>query len=150
MKKEDVPQHGDLTAGCREVSYAVDADGRYHLELSAGWEAKNIALRQAWEAITEELQEVIAEIARGRKSPLAYHMVKHQMDPVLLSQYSGIACWRVKRHLKPAVFARLEPATLMIYADLFSICIETLRQVPLKPDLLPAEYDSSAGSRYGD
>ncbi len=145
MKKEDVPQHGGLTAGCREVSYAVDAEGRYSLELSVGWDAKNIALRQAWEVITEQLREVIADVVAGRKSPLAYHMVKHQMDSALLSQYSGIARWRVKRHLKAAVFVKLEPAILRVYADLFGISIETLQQVPLKPDLQLPQIDGSAG-----
>lgn len=141
MKKEDVPQQGGLNAGCREVNYAVDGDGRYTLEASVGWEAKNIALRQAWEAIVEQLREVLAEINAGKKSSLAYYMVKNQMDPALLAQYSGIARWRVKRHLKPSVFARLSDAALSPYAELFGISVETLRTVPATPDLLLAELD---------
>ncbi len=130
MKKNDVPQHSGLLSGNREVNYAVDVDGRYILESSVGWEAKNIALRQAWEAIADELTVVLAEIKDGKKSALAYHMVKNQMDPALLSQYSGVARWRIKRHLKPAVFAGLRPADVVPYAELFGISVDELRFVP--------------------
>jgi len=145
MKKEDVPQQGGLGAGCREVNYAVDADGSYTLEASEGWEAKNVALRQAWEAIIAQLHAELAEIKAGRRSALGYHMVKNQMDPTLLAQYSGIARWRVKRHLKPAVFAKLDSAALQPYADLFGIGVEELRQVPEQPDLQLADLDKSHG-----
>jgi len=143
MKKEDVPQQGDLNAGHSEVNYAVDRDGQYTLESSVGWEAKNIALRQAWEAIVDQLREVIAEIKAGQKSALAYHMVKSQMDPGLLAQYSGIARWRVKRHLKPVVFAKLDTTALTTYAELFNTSIEKLRMVPDEPDLSLAELDQT-------
>lgn len=147
MKKEDVPQQGGLNAGCREVNYAVDDDGRYTLEPSVGWEAKNIALRQAWEAIVDQLREVIVEIKAGDRSPLAYHMVKNQMDPALLAQYSGVARWRVKRHLKPAPFARLDTAALTPYAELFGISAEELRLVPDEPDLQLMELDRPEGEQ---
>lgn len=94
------------------MSYAVDSDGHYTLASSVGWEAKNIALSQAWEAIDDQLRDVIGEIMSGEKSPLAYYMIKNQMDMALLSEYSGVARWRVKRHLKPKVFAKLNRAAL--------------------------------------
>ncbi len=148
VKKKDVPQYCGLLSGNREVNYAVDQDGRYTLESSRGWEAKNIALRQAWEAIADQLYAVVAEIKAGRKSPLAYHMVKNQMDPALLCQYSGVARWRVKRHLKPAVFVQLDSVALLPYARLFGISVEELRIVPddlVSPlaELDQAEADNS-------
>lgn len=141
MKKTDVPQQFGLNAGCQEVNYAVDNDGRYTLAQSAGWEVKTIALRQAWEAIVDQLHLVLTEIKAGEKSPLAYHMVKNQMDPALLSQYSGISRWRVKRHLKPTVFHKLDAAALAPYVELFGIDVDLLRMVPEQPDLLLAEID---------
>ncbi len=145
MKKEDVPQQGGLNAGCREVNYAVDSDGRYTLEQSVGWEAKNIALRQAWTAIVAQLHAVITEIKAGKKSALAYHMVRKQMDSHLLSQYTGLAHWRVKRHLKPAVFARLDRTALVPYAELFGLSVDALRKVPDEPDLPLPEFDQAEG-----
>ena len=145
MKKEDVPQQGGLNAGCREVNYAVDNNGQYTLESSVGWEAKNIALRQAWEVIVDQLREVIAEIKAGKKSALAYHMVKNQMDQALLCQYSGVARWRVKRHLKPALFAKLDAEALAPYAELFGISVDELRIVPAEPIPPLAEFDQFEG-----
>ena len=145
MKTTDVPQQGGLNAGCREINYAVGSDGRYTLASSVGWEAKNIALRQAWEAIVEQLRGVLIEIKAGKMSPLAYYMVKEQMDPGLLAQYSGVSRWRVKRHLKPAVFARLEDSTLIVYAELFRISVAQLRSVPAEPDLRLAELEQPKG-----
>lgn len=142
MKKQDVPQHAGLTAGCREVSYAVDDDGRYALALSHGWEPKTVALSQAWEAIIEQLQQVLDDVRAGRKSPLAYHMSKNQMDAALLAQYAGVARWRVRRHLVPTHFARLDTAILTRYAELFGISIEQLRRVPDQPDLCLADLES--------
>lgn len=143
MKIEDVPQHGGLTAGNREVSYAVNKNGQYTLEPSVGWEAKNIALRQAWEEIVDQLGEAIKQIEAGRKSALFYHMVKNQMDSSLLAHYSGIARWRVKRHLKPTVFNKLDMASMLVYAELFGISTDQLCMVPDSPDLLLAEIDQS-------
>lgn len=143
MKKEDVPQQSGLNAGCKEVNYAVDNAGRYTLTASAGWEVKTVALSQAWEAIVDQIHQVLAEIRAGEKSPLAYHMVKNQMDPALLSQYSGIARWRVKRHLKPGVFNKLDAVALAPYSELFGIGIDQLRTVPEQPDLPLAVADPS-------
>ncbi len=143
MKKEDVPQQFGLGAGQKEVNYAVDSNGNYTLAQSCGWEAKTIALQQAWEAIVDQLHQVLAEIKGGKKSPLAYHMVKNQMDATLLAQYSGISRWRVKRHLQPKVFARLSDASLDPYAKLFDIEIGQLRSVPEQPDLEPFSGDNS-------
>ncbi len=147
MKKEDVPQQGGLGAGCREVNYATDVDGNYTLALSEGWEAKNVSLRQAWEVIIGQLQAELAEIKAGRRSALGYHMVKNQMDPTLLSQYSGIARWRVKRHLKPNVFAKLDTDVLEKYANLFGVSVAELKQVPVRPELELADLDKSQGEK---
>lgn len=145
MKKQDVPQHGGLLSGNREVNYAVDADGQYTLEPSVGWDAKNTVLRQAWQEISKQLSKVIDEIREGKKSALAYHMVKNQMDPTLLSSYSGIARWKVKRHLKPAVFNTLDSKTLAAYAEVFSIKVDELQLVPDKPLVPPTEsYQAEA------
>ena len=143
MKQEDVPQQFGLSAGCQEVNYAVDSNGRYILAQSAGWEVKTVALRQAWEAIVDQLHRVLNEIRSGEKSPLAYYMVKHQMDAALLSQYSGVSRWRVKRHLKPKSFNQLDAVALAPYAELFGINVDQLRLVPEQPDLLLAEIEQN-------
>jgi len=51
------------------------------------------------------------------------------MDLELLSQVTGLWRWRVRRHLKPAGFARLTPALKLRYAEALGISSEALDRV---------------------
>jgi len=133
MKIEEVPQErGMMPDNIHEVCYALDDDGHYVLTASAGWNPKNIANNQAWEVIEQEIAKALKGIHAGKLSPLAFHMSKNQMNTKLLAQYAGFSRWRVKRHLKPAVFKRLKPAVLEQYSDVFGITVKQLQQFPQK------------------
>ena len=114
----------------REICYAVDEDDRYVLAPSAGWKVKNIANDQAWEIIRQQVVDTLKKIEAGQLSPLAFHMVKNQMNVGLLARYVRFNRWRVKRHLKPEVFARLKTSVLKKYAEIFDISIAQLCEVP--------------------
>lgn len=130
MKKKDVPQDFGMADGISEVCYAVDDDGKYVLVPSGGWEPKNITLKQAWEVLEERVSGVAKKVEAGELSPLAYYMVKNQMNVRLLSKYVNFSRWRVKRHLKPVVFKQLNLSVLLRYADLFGISVEQLCKMP--------------------
>lgn len=131
MKIGDVPQdRGMITDNRREICYAVDENGNYVLAKSAGWEPKNVANSQAWDIIRDQIQETLKKIEAGTLSPLAFHMVNNQMNVSLLAKYMQLSRWRVRRHLKPAVFNRLKPDTLKRYADIFEIDVSSLSQIP--------------------
>jgi len=137
MKIEEVPQErGAISDNFHEVCYAVDDDGHYVLTASAGWEPKNIANNQVWELIEQEIAKALKGIHAGKLSPLAFHMAKNQMNKRLLAQYAGFSWWRVKRHLKPAVFKRLNLAVLERYSDVFKITMKQLQQFPENMDHL--------------
>lgn len=127
MKIGEVPQQpGMITDGRREICYAVDDNGKYVLAGSAGWEPKNIANDQAWEIIRRQIHETVEKIRAGKRSPLAFFMVSHQMTPALLARYVGFNRWRVQRHLRPSVFRKLKPEILERYAELFDVSVERL------------------------
>jgi hypothetical protein len=130
MRRKDVPQDEALFGEWKEVSYAVDDDGRYVLVQSAGWEPANIANHMAWESIEAEVGAVLAKVRAGVLSPLAYHMARHQMDPGLLAGYAGLFRWQVRRHMKPEAFRRVSPAVADRYAVLFRITRRELISVP--------------------
>jgi len=131
MKIKDVPQDNGMIGDYgQEVCYAVNENGRYELIHSTGWDPKNMANTKAWDLIFSEVQDVYSKVVQKRLSPLAYHMIKNQMDPGLLSKYVSIAKWRVKRHLKPKVFNGLSHSTLSKYAELFEISVNELKTVP--------------------
>lgn len=133
MRKTEIPQEDCILDGCREIRYAVDDDGRYSLESSSGWEPVAAANRQAWELIARQVEAVRQRVLDGEVSPLAFHMEKSQMDVALMAKYAGLGAWRVRRHLKPAVFRRLEPAILKRYAGVLGVAPAELQKVPESP-----------------
>jgi hypothetical protein len=135
MEKKEVPQDACLLGPWHEICYAVDEQGRYVLAPSAGWDPANLANLQAWEVIGEEIAAAIGRVVGGKTSPLDVHMARCQMDVSLLASYVGLARWRVRRHLRPAVFRRLKPALLARYADIFAVPPEMLGRIPDRAEL---------------
>jgi len=129
MKKTEVPQdigflkeeHG------RELSYAVDDNGKYTTALSSGWDAKTIALNNALERIEERIADAKQRVLENKTSPIEYYMELCRMDLPVLSSYMGLWQWRVKRHFKPSVFKKLSEKTLLKYADVFEIDLKQLK-----------------------
>jgi hypothetical protein len=147
MKKQEVPQHPGLFGERKAVCYALDEEGDYVLAPTAGWNPVNLANRQAWEELARELTAIHGEVRAGRKSPLAYHMARRQMDAALLARYARLSRWRVRRHLRPEIFARLDPALLARYAEVLGISVEELCRLPETPTLEVPEIDETEESR---
>lgn len=133
MKKNEVPQDdanmlgGDL----REPCYVVDEDGKYTTAFSVGWDAKNVVMQDAWDAVHEKVAIVKKQVEDGELSPIAYYMEKQLMDFAVLSGYTGFFKWTIKRHLKMKNFVNLSDKKLIKYADTFDLSIETLKNKEL-------------------
>lgn len=140
MREDEVPQDQGIADGLKEVTYAVNDQGRYVMVPSAGWEPKNISNYQAWEVIGEQIEVARRLVVNREVSPLAYHMARNQMDVALLAQYMGIMRWRVKRHLKPAIFRKLNASLLNRYAGLLKVTVAQLQDITLVDELIiPAQ-----------
>lgn len=146
MKHEDVPQDKAILGQWHEICYALDSDGRYVLAPSAGWDPANVANLQAWEVIAEEVARAIEAVRSGEASPLAFHMARCQMDVGLLAGYAQLARWRVKRHLRPAIYRRLKPELRARYARIFGVAAEQLDCIPEQPEL-PVVLDQDEEDR---
>jgi hypothetical protein len=135
MKKHEVPQDNEgLREGkAVELYYAVDENGEYVTVPTCGWAPKNAALLQAWEVIHEKVEEARQQVLQGTLSPIAYYMEENIMDVKLLASYIGLPRWKVRRHLKPSGFAKLDERVLRRYADLFRIPVEALTNFRGKP-----------------
>ncbi|MCG8550961.1 MAG: hypothetical protein MI799_11215 [Desulfobacterales bacterium] len=146
MEIKDVPQDpGILDDYGREICYAVDRNGNYSLARSIGWDPKNIANRQAWQAIEKKINKARKDILDKKLSPIGFYMACNQMDIKLLAQYMGLYRWQVRRHLKPGVFKKLKPGVLEKYAALFNVSVEELRSLPEKPAMdCPASQKNKA------
>ena len=53
-------------------------------------------------------------------------MIKNMMDVKLLAEYMEFPKRKVRKHLKPSNFEKMEKELLVSYADLFHITVEQL------------------------
>jgi hypothetical protein len=56
------------------------------------------------------------------------------MDIGIIAGYTGFWNWQIKRHMKPAVFARLSEKKLQKYADTFNVSIAQLKTMNIDED----------------
>jgi len=135
MKVNDVPQDDvfDYSAGIKKGNYALDDNGKYVMVPSKGWVVDEMINKMAYDEYKVKEEETRQAVLAGRKSPLAYYMELRQMTPDILGKTAGIAAFRVKRHLRPEIFAKLKPEVLDSYAKALDITMEELKTVPKNP-----------------
>ena len=137
MKIDDVPQdEGSCYEGARRAVYAVGQDGQYAAVPTIGWRAEIDATAVSIDAANDRIRAAWQRAQEGATSPLPYHMEAARMELYLLALEVGMFRWRVKRHFRPAVFARLKPAIMARYARVLAISVERLCLVPDQPELL--------------
>ena len=113
----------------RELCYVKNEDGNYETDLSTGWDAKAVALENAWKEIELRRAESMQDVKDGKVSPIAYYMEVALMDLTVLSGYTGFYKWQIKRHLKPSVFKNLSASKLSKYAEVFEIEVDDLTKL---------------------
>lgn len=131
MDISDVPQEGNRTLGNhRKALYAKDANGRMVLVASRGSELDEAVTLQAVDRLHAFAEAARQRFQVGQTSPLEVWMWTQRMDLALLSQVTGIWQWRIRRHFRPPVFARLSPALLQRYAQALGLSVKQLQQLP--------------------
>jgi hypothetical protein len=131
MKLDEVPQENNATlAGERKLVYALGDSGRYTGIASSGSKVEETVTCQAIEEFHRLRDEVRSRVTAGSASTLEYHMYALRMDPATLAQSVGMFGWRVRHHLKPAVFPSLKPKLLQRYADVLGLSVAELFVLP--------------------
>lgn len=134
MKTTDVPQDNAnmLQGKLREPIYSLDEDGNYTTVKSVGWDSKNEVMQEAWDVINEKIEKSRQDVLSGKISPVAYYIEKNIMDVKLVASYMGIWRCKVKRHLKPKHFNKLNDEVLEKYADVFNITVDQLQDINIQ------------------
>jgi hypothetical protein len=132
MKVHEVPQDITYYEGYKRACYALNEEGKYVIVSSSGWSAEEVVNGLAVAELEAKLEGVRQEVIRGEKSPLLYHMERRQMTPEILAKTAGIACFRVKRHFRPDIFAKLKSSVLDRYAKALAVTGQELVNVPQK------------------
>ena len=131
MKIKEVPQDDNATFkgyGTKAV-YAVDENGQYTRISTSGWEVEEVVLRDVVNDFEKLAREAKTRVVKGETSPIEYFMNKYFMDVPTLAASMGLTRWRVKRHLNPRVFNKLNAKLLQRYADFFQVDIDTLKNL---------------------
>lgn len=134
MRADEVPQDAQpgLDGHTRAI-YARDVNGDYGRVESSGWEAESTATHLAIADFERGAADAVQRCRAGTTAPLEHHMYARRMDVPALADATGMARWRVRRHLRPRVFARLSTRLLARYAEALQLPAETLRQLPTEP-----------------
>jgi hypothetical protein len=134
MEKEAVPQDASPTyGGLRKLLYAVDAQGQYTGVQSSGWEAESFSTELAVSELNRQRDDAWQRAHDGNASALEYHMYRRRMDVDTLATVSGIWRWRVRRHFKPQVYAKLSDKLLARYAEAMGVSVAALKTLPDEP-----------------
>jgi hypothetical protein len=134
MDKTQVPQDNSHTyGGHKKLLYATDEHGEYMGIASSGWEAETIATDSALDLLQQQQAEAWRRAQRGDTSALEYYMVYRRMDVALLAQTSGIFQWRIRRHFRPEIYARLSDKLLLRYGEALGLDVATLKALVERP-----------------
>ncbi len=128
MKDNEVPQD---KSSFTDLYYAVDKDGNYVTKKSSGWNPKKMALGESLDLIDERVNEIREKVLNKEVSPIVYYMELNRMDLSVLAAYYGKWKWVIKRHFKPAVFAKLPEKSLKKYTEIFKINMDQLNDITL-------------------
>lgn len=131
MNVDEVPQ--DNSASIRKAMYAIGANGQYTTVESNGWQVEKTATCMAIAEFEQQLTAAYDRCLAGESSTLEYHMYAHRMDLATLADTVGMARWRVRRHLRASVFARLPDRLLQRYAEALHTSTTALTQLPQQP-----------------
>ncbi len=130
MKANEVPQDITYYEGKKRACYALNDEGKYVIVPSSGWDVEAVVNGLAVDEMAASLEVTRQAVLAGSKSPLCYHMELRQMTPEILAKTAGITKFRLKRHLRPEVFAKLETSVLDRYARAMAVTREELKTVP--------------------
>ena len=130
MKVNEVPQDKTFYEGVKRACYALDNEGKYIIIPSSGWSTEEVVNGLAVDELKNKLEETRKEVIKGLKSPLAYHMEYRQMTPEILAKTVGMFSFRVLRHFRPEIFAKLKPSVIKRYALALALTEQELKSVP--------------------
>jgi hypothetical protein len=125
---EETPLYGYRN---REVFYFFDKGKGYIQKVEPHNNTVQVLIKQGWDIIEDKIEDMRKKAETGLVSPIAFHMERCLMDLVTLAGYSGIPKWKIKRHLKPSVYKKLDEKTKNRYAEVFGISIQEMEHFTL-------------------
>ncbi len=126
MEREEIYDKEKIEAdNLMEPIYRHDQNGNYSLGIGYDYLPKDdLMCHEFWKITNEKLGRIRQEVRDGKSTPLLFFMEKYFLDPFAFSKFLGISVLRLKRHMKPSVYARLKPHVIQKYADALEITLD--------------------------
>jgi len=128
MKVKEVPQDGKRMLKTTLVHYAVNDEGKFEKVQSDGWDPGYYAGLNLQEEFKELAEQARERVKNNQSSPLEYFMYNASLDPIGLAQFTEIPMRKVKKHLTPKGFEKLDDAMLARYAHVLHTDVETMKK----------------------
>ena len=128
MDINDIPQDQSASyGGHKKIIYGTQG-GHYQAATSSGWDTEAYATALAVQELDAQTEAARDAVLRGEFSPLYYQMFRARHDAASLATAAGFWQWQTRRHLRPAVFAKLPERVLQQYADALNISVAQLKR----------------------
>jgi hypothetical protein len=127
MKVKEVPQDGKMLIDSTLLYYAVNDEGGFEKVQSSGWEPGYQAHLNIIGNFKAQAEKAKERIKNGLASPLEYFMYNSIQNVDNVTQCMGISKRKVKKHLTPKGFEKLDDKMLERYALLFVTDVETIK-----------------------
>ena len=127
MKIKEVPQDGKMLIDSTLLYYAVNDEGNFEKIQSSGWEPgyhAHLNIIGNFKAMAEKAKE---RIKKNLASPLEYFMYNSIRNLDDVAQCMGISRRKVKKHLTPGGFEKLDDCMLERYATVFVTDVDTIK-----------------------
>jgi hypothetical protein len=128
MKVKEVPQDGKRMLKTTLVHYAENDEGKFEKVQSDGWDPGYYAGFNLQEEFKELAEEAKGRVKNGQSSPLEYFMYNAFLDPIGLAQFTEMPWRKVKKHLTPRGFEKLDDQILARYAHVLHTDVETIKK----------------------
>jgi hypothetical protein len=128
MKVKEVPQDGKMLIDSTLLYYAVNDEGNFEKIQSSGWEPGYQAHLNIIGNFKDQAEKARERIKKGQASPLEYFMYNSIQNINDVAQCLGISRRKVKKHLTPRGFEKLDDRMLERYAIVFVTDVDTIKK----------------------
>ena len=146
MKEKEVRVDGECTH--QLIMYVEKEDGSYDSIMTGSYLVKNY-VDDFWEKKKKIEEEYIGKIMNGETTPIMLYMMLEELTEYELAGRVGISVRRVKKHLQPNHFEKIDLKTLKRYAEVFDVpVINLLQAVIVKKSGLQINVEKTKNSLF--
>ncbi len=128
MKVNEVPQDGKIHIKTTLLYYAVNDEGGFEKIQSTGWDPGDQAFANIFGNFKDMAEKAKERIRKNLASPLEFFMYDSIQNVDDLALCMGISKRKVRKHLTPGGFEKLDDKMLERYALVLFTDVDTIKK----------------------